>query len=65
MKARRDLKLPTELAHAATYLQAKKRALARLRRGLDLAWPLPRSRDELYERSRRFGPVTIQNPFLS
>ena len=32
------------------YQQARKRALARLRKGLDLGWTPPRSRDELYER---------------
>jgi hypothetical protein len=32
------------------YQEAKKRALARLRRGLDLGWKRPRSRDELHER---------------
>lgn len=33
-----------------TYDQARKRALARLERGLDLHWTPPRSRDELHER---------------
>ena len=33
-----------------TYNRAKKRALARLREGLDLCWTPPRSRDELHER---------------
>jgi hypothetical protein len=33
-----------------TYERARKRALARLRRGLDLQWTPPRSRDELHER---------------
>ncbi|MFP5228514.1 MAG: DUF6364 family protein [Acidobacteriota bacterium] len=32
------------------YQQAKKRALARLKRGFDLGWNPPRSRDELHER---------------
>lgn len=32
------------------YQQAKKRALARLKRGFDLGWKPPRSRDELHER---------------
>ncbi len=32
------------------YDHAKKRALARLREGLDLHWTPPRSRDELHER---------------
>ena len=33
-----------------TYHRARKRALARLREGLDLQWTPPRSRDELHER---------------
>lgn len=33
-----------------TYNRARKRALARLREGLDLRWTPPRSRDELHER---------------
>jgi hypothetical protein len=33
-----------------TYARARKRALARLREGLDLHWTPPRSRDELHER---------------
>lgn len=33
-----------------SYGRAKKRALARLREGLDLHWRRPRSRDELHER---------------
>jgi hypothetical protein len=33
-----------------TYERARKRALARLREGLDLRWTPPRSRDELHER---------------
>lgn len=32
------------------YLQARRRALARLRSGFDLRWEPPRSRDELHER---------------
>jgi hypothetical protein len=32
------------------YERARKRALARLREGLDLQWTPPRSRDELHER---------------
>jgi hypothetical protein len=32
------------------YERARKRALARLREGLDLQWSPPRSRDELHER---------------
>ncbi len=33
-----------------TYERARKRALARLREGLDLRWTHPRSRDDLHER---------------
>ncbi len=33
-----------------SYDQARRRALARLREGLDLGWTPPRTRDELYER---------------
>lgn len=33
-----------------TYERARKRALARLREGLDLQWRPARSRDELHER---------------
>jgi hypothetical protein len=33
-----------------TYDRARRRALARLREGMDLRWTPPRSRDELYER---------------
>lgn len=32
------------------YAQAQRRALARLRKGFDLHWTPPRSRDELHER---------------
>jgi hypothetical protein len=32
------------------YHQARRRAIARLRRGFDLRWTPPRSRDELHER---------------
>ena len=32
------------------YERARKRALARLRQGMNLRWTAPRSRDELYER---------------
>ncbi len=33
-----------------TYDRARRRALARLREGLDMQWTPPRSRDELHER---------------
>jgi hypothetical protein len=32
------------------YARARRRALARLRKGFDLGWTPPRSRDELHER---------------
>ena len=32
------------------YQQARRRAIARLRKGFDLGWTPPRSRDELHER---------------
>ena len=32
------------------YQQARRRAVARLRKGFDLQWTPPRSRDELHER---------------
>jgi hypothetical protein len=38
------------LRERKTYDRARKRALARLREGLDLQWTPPRSRDELHER---------------
>jgi len=33
-----------------TYDRSRRRALARLREGMNLGWTPPRSRDELYER---------------
>jgi hypothetical protein len=33
-----------------TYSRARRRAMARLREGIDLRWTRPRSRDELHER---------------
>jgi hypothetical protein len=33
-----------------TYERARRRAMARLREGLDLQWTPPRSREELHER---------------
>jgi hypothetical protein len=33
-----------------SYNRARKRALARLREGMDLRWTPPRSRDEIHER---------------
>lgn len=41
----------TEIArHRRAYERAKKRALARLRKGMNLGWTPPASRDELHER---------------
>jgi hypothetical protein len=36
--------------HRQTYARARKRALTRLREGMDLRWTPPRSRDEIHER---------------
>jgi hypothetical protein len=33
-----------------SYQRARRRALARLREGMDLRWTAPRSRDEIHER---------------
>jgi hypothetical protein len=38
------------LRERKTYERSRKRALARLREGLDLRWTPPSSRDELHER---------------
>lgn len=38
------------LRERKAYAQARRRALSRLREGLDLHWKRPRSRDELHER---------------
>jgi len=35
------------------YDRSRRRALARLREGLNLGWSRPRSRDELYERKNK------------
>ena len=37
-------------ARAAGFTQARERALARLREGIDLGWSVARSRDELHDR---------------
>ena len=42
-------RLEEVVRHRKTYERARKRALARLRRGLDLQWTPSRSRDELHE----------------
>jgi hypothetical protein len=48
-----------------TYDCARKRALARLRKGMDLNWTPPRSRDELHERECvRRGDSSHQIIFL-
>jgi hypothetical protein len=43
-------RLEQAVREGKTYERARKRALARLREGLDLHWTPPRSRDQLHER---------------
>ncbi|MHB1840774.1 MAG: hypothetical protein ACYCO5_01200, partial [Acidobacteriaceae bacterium] len=43
-------RLATAVRERKGYNQARRRALVRLRKGLDLRWTPPRSRDELHER---------------
>jgi hypothetical protein len=43
-------RLATAVLERKGYNQARRRALARLRKGFDLKWTPPRSRDELHER---------------
>jgi Family of unknown function (DUF6364) len=43
-------KLEELVRERAGYERARKRALARLRAGMDLGWTRPDSRDELHER---------------
>ena len=43
-------RLEREVRERKGYDQARSSALARLRKGLDLQWTPPASRDELYER---------------
>jgi hypothetical protein len=43
-------RLETLIRERKAFDQARRRALARLREGLDLQWTPPRSRDELHER---------------
>jgi predicted transcriptional regulator len=43
-------KLEQTVRDRRTYHRARKRALARLREGMDLRWSPPRSRDEIHER---------------
>jgi hypothetical protein len=44
------LRLEQAVLERRGYQEARRRALARLRRGFDLGWNPPRSRDELHER---------------
>jgi hypothetical protein len=50
ISALRAARLEQIVRERKTYERARKRALARLREGLDLQWTPPRSRDELHER---------------
>jgi len=50
-------KLEAIVRERKTYERARRRALARLREGLDLNWTPPLSRDELHER----GPTSISS----
>ena len=43
-------KLEELVRHRRSYDRSKRRALARLRKGFDLGWIRPASRDELHER---------------
>jgi len=43
-------RLETLIRERKAFDKARRRALARLRAGLDLRWSPPRSRDELHER---------------
>ncbi len=43
-------KLEEMVRERTGYDRARKRALSRLRAGMDLGWTRPRSRDELHER---------------
>jgi hypothetical protein len=43
-------RIEQEVRERAGYQQARRRALARLRKGFNLRWTPPRSRDELHER---------------
>jgi len=43
-------RLETMVRDRKAFEKARRRALARLREGLDLRWTPPRSRDELHER---------------
>ena len=42
----------TTFGHQGSFVQARRRALTRLRHGMDLGWSPARSRDELH---RKFG----------
>jgi hypothetical protein len=41
-----------------SYDRSRRRALARLRKGMNLGWTPPRSRDEVYERPFTGGVIT-------
>ncbi|MGO9449772.1 MAG: DUF6364 family protein [Candidatus Binataceae bacterium] len=43
-------RLESMVRERKAFEKARRRALARLRRGLDLGWTPPKSRDELHER---------------
>ncbi len=43
-------RLEAAVRERKAYSRARRRALARLREGLDLRWAPPKSRDELHER---------------
>ena len=43
-------RLQAAVSERRGYQQAQRRALARLRKGFELKWTPPRSRDELHER---------------
>jgi hypothetical protein len=43
-------KLDEIVRHRKGYERARKRAVARLRKGFDLRWTPPRSRDEVHDR---------------
>jgi len=43
-------RLEEEVRERRGYARARRRALARLRKGFDLGWKPPRSRDKLHER---------------
>lgn len=50
MSAMLAARLEQAVRERKSYQQAQRRAIARLRKGFDLRWTPPRSRDELHER---------------